>query len=306
MRVLAALCAATAAPALAAAAVKSTLLMLYDTGAAGSGAMPCSVSLSHPPTGPPAAAVAQYLNSPIGVQAFSSAAGADSPTWSFWPESTDMDLSWQLAGSRVAAARGGGGGGGVDTVVLQYSNEQFTSEDANCTLWGVSTAASAAPAFKPLWRASVAHCDVVGPQLADYNNMPSTAITADGATLVASLVVGGVQTLMGWEVASGRQLYATPTPGGSYGVALSGNGQWALVASDDGNGGRSAFVHSTATGKQRGTSGCTLHWNAAPALSDDGAVIAAGSQNGMTLCAWDAGSSAYGQGVRVDMPSRGE
>jgi WD40 repeat protein len=193
-----------------------------------------------------------------------------------------MDLSWQLAGSRAAV-------GGVDTVVLQYSHEQFTSEDANCTLWGVSTAPSAA--FKPMWTAKVAHCDVVGPQVANYNNMPSAAITADGATLVASLVVGGVQTLMGWELASGKQLYAAPTPGGSYGVALSGNGQWVLVASDDGNGGRSAFVHSTATGKQRGTSGCRLDWNTAPALSDDGAVIAAGSQNGMTLCAWDAGSS---------------
>jgi hypothetical protein len=274
--------------------------MIYDTGAAGSGAMPCSVSLSRPaPPGSPSAAIAQYLNDPIGVQAFSSAAGADSPTWSFWPESTDMDLSWQLAGG-VARAQGG-----VDAVILQYSNEQFTSEDANCTLWGVSTAPSAAP-FKPLWRASVAHCDVVGPQVANYNSMPSTAITADGATLVASLVVRGAQTLMGWEVASGRQLYAAPTPGGSYGVALSGNGQWALVASDDGNGGRSAWAYSTATGKQRGTSGCRLEWNAAPALSDDGAVIAAGHQNGMTLCAWDEGSGAYGQAVRVDMPARGE
>ena len=290
--VLAALC----NPSLA--AVKEKLLMIYDTGAAGSGAMPCSVSLSKPASsGTPSATIAQYLNDPIGVQAFSSAAGADSPIWSFWPESVDMDLSWQLAGSTKSV-------GGVDTVILQYSNEQFTSEDANCTLWGVSTAPSAA--FKPIWRASVAHCDVVGPQLADYNNMPSTAITADGSTLVASLVVGGVQTLMGWEVASGRQLYAAPTAGGSYGVALSGNGQWALVASDDGNGGRSAFAFSTATGKQRGTSGCRLGWNAAPALSDDGAVIAAGNQNGMTLCAWDAGSNAYGQAVSVDMPSRGE
>ena len=46
-----------------------------------------------------------------------------------------MDLTWELAGS---AARGAAGA--VDTVVLQYANELFTREDANCTLWGVSWA----------------------------------------------------------------------------------------------------------------------------------------------------------------------
>lgn len=289
------------AAAAAAAAVKETLLMYYETGAPGSGAMPCSLALAKHASGPPTATVAQYLNDPIGVQAFSAAAGADSPLWSFWPESTDMDLSWQLAGSAAAAAPGA-----VDTVVVQYSNEQFTSEDANCTLWGVSTAPNAT-VFSPLWTATVPHCDVSLPVGANYGQVRSIAITADGATVVASLFLSGSQqVLMGWELASGKQLFFVPTAGFSYGVELSADGKWAVVAADDGRGGRTAFVYSTATGVQRGDTGCIMAWNAPPALSADGAVIASGDQNGMILCAWDEGQNAYGAFVRVAMPSRGE
>ena len=293
---IAALC---AAPALA--GVTSKVLMFYETGPEGSGPMPSSLALAAHASGPLTATVAQYLNDPIAVQAFSAAAGADSPIWSYFPESVDMDLVWELVGSPAPIAASG-----VDTVVMQYSNELFTREDANCTLWGVSTAPSAT-AFKPLWTARVPHCSpTYQPQNDDYGQWRSVAITSDGATLVASLVAANAEMLMGWELATGKLLYSVPTPGASYGVALSIDGKWALVASDDGNGGRASWVYSTATGKQRGTAGCRTPWNVPPALSDDGSVIATGDQNGMRLCAWDEGSNAYGAAVSVAIPARGQ
>ena len=111
---------------------------------------------------------------------------------------------------------------------------------------------------------------------------------------------------MGWTLSTGAQLFAVPTAAASYGVALSGDGKWALVASDDGNGGRNAFVYSATTGEQRGTSGCRMTWNSPPAISDDGSVIATTDQNGMWLCAWDAASSAYGAPANVALPARGQ
>jgi hypothetical protein len=235
------------------------------------------------------------------VQAFSAKAGADSPIWSFWPESVDMDLAWELVGSPAPIAAG------VDTVVMQYSNELFTREDANCTLWGVSTSPSAA-AFVPVWTAKVPHCaptyqpnndgksqrepprapkthapkkqtrtQTLPPPKTDYGQWRSLAITPDGSTLIASLVISNVEMLYGFSLASGALVFAAPTDGASYGVALSGDGKWALVASDDGNGGRAAWAYSTATGKQRGTSGCRMSWNAVPAISDDASVIATGA-----------------------------
>jgi len=269
--------------------------------------MPSSLALSAQKSGAPTATVAQYLNEPIGVQAFSAAGGADKPTWSFWPESVDMDLTWELAGSPAPAASPGG----VDTVVLQYANELFSREDANCTLWGVSTdpaaAAAAGGAWKPLWAAQVPHCGpTFAPQNDDYGQWRSIAITPDGATLVASLTSGGAEVLAGYALATGKRLFSVPTAGASYGVALSADSKWALVASDDGSGGRSSWVYSTATGAQRGSAGCRTPWNVPPALSDDGAVIATGDQNGMRLCAWDAASNAYGAPVSVGIPSRGQ
>ena len=139
-----------ATPALA--GVTSKLLMFYESGPEGSGPMPSSVALAAHSSSPLTATVAQYLNDPIGVQAFSAAAGADSPIWSYWPESVDMDLVWELVGSQAPIAQGG-----VDSVVMQYSNELFTREDANCTLWGVSTSPTAT-AFKPIWTVKVPHC----------------------------------------------------------------------------------------------------------------------------------------------------
>ena len=212
-----------------------------------------------------------------------------------------MDLVWELAGSSFPVPSGG-----ADTVVMQYSNELFTREDANCTLWGVSTAPSAT-SWRPLWTAKVPHCSpTYQPQNDDYGQWRSIAITADGTTLVASLVVNSAEMLMGWALATGKQLFSVPTAGGSYGVYLSGNSKWALVASDDGNGGRTAWVYSTATGVQRGTSGCRMGWNSPPALSDDGSVIATADQNGLWLCQWDQGSNAYGSPASVAMPSRGQ
>jgi hypothetical protein len=282
---------------LAAPTVREKLLMFYETGPVGSGPQPSSLSLAKHAAGPPTAAVAQYLNEPIGVLAFSALGGADSPTWAYYPESVDMDLAWELVGSPAPAAPGG-----VDTVVLQYSNELFTKEDVNCTFWGVSTDPSA-KAFKPLWTARVPHC---GPSLQpaydDYGQWRSLAITADGSTLVASLALNGAsQVLMGWELATGRQLYSVPTPGGSYGVALSGDSKWALVNSDN-----SAFVYSTATGKQRGTSGCRTPWNIPPTLTDDGGFIVSGDQNGMRVCAWNQATADYDANKYVDIPSRGQ
>jgi hypothetical protein len=294
------LLAALAAPALGA-TVKSSLLMFYETGPEGSGPMPSSVSLAAHASGPPTATVAQYLNEPIGVLAFSAAAGADAPLWSFYPESVDMDLTWELAGSKAPAAPGG-----ADTVVLQYANELFSREDANCTLTGVSTAASAT-SYAPVWTAKVPSCGpTYAPQNDDYGQWRSIAITADGATLVASLVSNNAEVLMGWSLATGKALYSVPTAGGSYGVYLSADSKWALVAADDGNGGRTSFVYSTATGAQRGATGCRTPWNVPPALSDDGSVIATGDQNGMRLCAWDEASGAYGAAVAVAIPSRGQ
>jgi len=284
------------------AAVKESLLMFYESGPEGSGPMPCSLALTAHKSVPFTATVAQYLNDPIGVQAFSAKGGADSPIWSYWPESVDMDLTWELVGSSAPTAAGS-----VDSVVMQYANELFTREDANCTLWGVSTDPVSSTAFKPLWTAKVPHCGpTYQPQNDDYGQWRSIAITADGVTLVASLVSSGTELLMGWDLATGKQLFSVPTAGGSYGVALSADSKWALVASDDGNGGRASFVYSTATGKQRGTAGCRTPWNVPPALSDDGSIIATGDQNGMRLCAWDESSNAYGAAVSVDIPSRGQ
>ncbi len=294
---LTALCAARAH----AGGVKSRVLMFHETGPEGSGPMPSSLSLAAHASGPLTATVAQYLNDPIGVQAFSAAAGADQPLWSYWPESVDMDLVWELVGSPAPIAAGE-----ADTVVMQYSNEMFTREDVNCTLWGVSTAPSAA-AFKPLWTAKVPHCaPTYQPQNDDNGQWRSLAVTADGSTLVASLVSSDAEVLMGWSLANGSHLYTVPTDGGSYGVALSGDGKWALVASDDGGGGRTAWVYSAATGKKRGASGCRMTWNAVPAISDDGSIVATGDQNGMWLCTWDAASSAYGEAVNVAIPARGQ
>jgi hypothetical protein len=99
----------------------------------------------------------------------------------------------------------------------------------------------------------VPHCaPTYSPQNDDYGQWRSVAITADGATLVASLVSGASEVLMGWSLASGKQLFSVPTAGGSYGVALSSDGRFALIASDDGNGGRVSFAYSTATGARRG------------------------------------------------------
>ena len=272
--------------------------MFYETGPVGSGPEPSSLSLAKHAAGPPTAAVAQFLNEPIGVLAFSAAGGADSPTWAFYPESVDMDLSWELAGSPFPLPPGA-----VDTVVMQYSNELFTKEVANCTLWGVATDPSGAPSFKPQWTARVPSCGPsLQPAFDDYGQWRSLAITADGQTLVASLALNGSsQVLMGWDLATGRQLYAVPTPGGSYGVALSGNSEWALVNSNN-----YAFVYSAATGKQRGATGCRTPWNIPPALSDDGGFIVSGDQNGMRVCAWDVAAQDYAANLRVDIPSRGQ
>ena len=269
--------------------------MFYETGPVGSGPQPSSLALAAQRAGPHTATVAQYLNQPIGVLAFSAQGGADSPTWSYYPESVDMDLTWELAGSPVAVS-------GADTVVLQYANDLFTKEDANCTLWGVSTAPSAA-AFTPLWTARVPHCGPsLQPAFDDYGQWRSLAITGDGSTLVASLALNGdSQVLMGWSLATGKQLFSVPTPGGSYGVALSADSRWALVNSND-----YAFVYSAATGKQRGSTGCRTPWNIPPALSDDGAFIVSGDQNGMRVCAWDESAQAYAANVYVDIPSRGQ
>ena len=136
------------------AAVKEQLIMFYETGPVGSGPMPSSLALAAHKSGPLTATVAQFLNEPIGVQAFSAKGGADSPTWSYWPESVDMDLSWETVGSAFPVTAGAGA---VDTVVLQYSNELFTREDANCTLWGVSTDPTAT-SWNPLWTVKVPHC----------------------------------------------------------------------------------------------------------------------------------------------------
>lgn len=278
-------------------AVNEKLIMFYETGPEGSGPMPSSLSLAAQKQGGPTATVAQYLNDPIGVLAFSAVGGANSPTWSYYPESVDMDIAWELVGTPSPVPSGG-----VDTVVMQYSNELFTKENINCTLWGVSTGPTASD-FKPLWTAQVPHC---GPSLQPaydaYGQWRSLAITADASTLVASLALNGAsQVLMAWNLSTGKQLFSVPTPGGSFGVALSGDSQWALVNSDD-----YAFVYSTATGKQRGTTGCRTPWNIPPTLSQDGGYIVSGDQNGMRVCVWDKQTLSYDTNKYVDIPSRGQ
>ena len=213
-----------------------------------------------------------------------------------------MDLAWELAGSPFPAAAGA-----ADTVVMQYSNELFKYENASCILYGVSTAPNAS-AWAPLWRVAVpGPCSpTFNPHNDAYGQWRSIAVTANGATLVASLVASSAQVLLGVSMATGAQLFSVPTPATAYGVYLSANGKWALVASDDGSGGRAAYVYSTATGAQRGATGCRLGWNVPPALSDDGALIATPDQNGMWLCAWDEAAGSYGAAVSVDIPARGQ
>jgi hypothetical protein len=213
-----------------------------------------------------------------------------------------MDLTWEVVGSSAPTPAGA-----ADSVVMQYSSELFKSEVANCTLWGVSTG-PAATSFAPLWTVRVPGpcAPTFNPHVDTYGQWRSLAITGDGSTLLASLVVDSAQVFMGVSMASGATLFSVPTPATSYGIYLSGNSQWALVVSDDGNGGRNAFAYSTKTGKRRGSGGCRLDWNVPPAISDDGAIIATPGQNGMFLCAWDEGAGAYGAPVSVDIPGRGQ
>lgn len=287
--------------------VTSEVLMFYESGAEGSGPMPCSASLAAHAgaTNPPTATISQYLNEPIGVQAFSVSGGADAPVWSYWPESVDMDLTWETAGSAAPIVAGA-----ADTVVLQYSNELFTRENANCTLFGVATSSNASSpgAFSPLWTVRIASCaPSYQPQNDDYGQIRSVAVTADGATVVAVLVIGGAETLLAWSLATGAQRFSAPMRGSSYGVQLTRDSQWILNVVDDGSGGRSAFVYSAATGAQRGAgAGCRMDWNAPPAISDDGGFIAVADQNGMGICAWSAAQNAYGAALNVDIPSRGQ
>ena len=161
--------------------------------------------------------------------------------------------------------------------------------------------------FSPLWTVKISSCaPSYQPQNNDYGQFRSLAITADGKTLVVSFVVDNVESLRGYSMSTGEQLFVTPTAGGSYGVYLSGDSQWALVAEDNGNGGRNANVYSTHNGTQRGVTGCRMGWNAPPAITDDGSLIVTADQNGMWVCAWDESAQSYDPAVNVDIPSKGQ
>jgi hypothetical protein len=285
--------------------VEAKLLMLYQSGAEGSGAMPCATSISSHSPGAPATVVAQYLNEPIGVLAFDVADGPGSPRWAYYPESVDMDLTWEVASSHVPVSSG------VDTVVLQYSSQLFSQEDANCTLWGVSTNSNATE-FSPVWTVNIAHCEpMANPHDAWYGSQRSV-LFAGSEIVVAQLTVGSTEFLFGFAAATGAQLYSTPLAGTSYGVSLSGDAHWALVVQDTtssaggATGGRTALVFNASSGKQRDANGCELSWNSPPDLSQDGGIIATPDQNGMWLCAWDETARAYGAPINVAMPGKGQ
>ena len=289
--------------------VQADLLMLYQSGPEGSGPMPCAASIANHAPAPPATVVAQYLNQPTGVFAFDAADGADTPRWAYYPESVDMDLTWEVASSHAPLASG------ADTVVLQYSNELFSNEDANCTLWGVSTASSAS-VFSPIWTVNIAHCEPMANAHNAYYGAQRSIVFAGGSLLVAQLYVDAAETLFGFDATTGAQLYRTQLVGDAYGVALSGDGRWAVVVQDTTSkaagaagasvGSRTALVFNASSGVQRGSNGCQLTWNAPPDVSFDGGILVTPDQNGMWLCAWDAGTGAYGPATNVAMPGKGQ
>jgi hypothetical protein len=282
--------------------VSVNTIMNLDIGPVGSGPAPCSASLSaHAGDANPTAVVAQYLNDPIGVRAFNSSSGANSPIWELWPETVDMDTTWQSVGSLAPVPLGN-----VDTVLMQYSNQLFSSASAPCIFWGMSTAGPGASAT-PLWTHSEPDCTPgTSSHTADYGANLDLTMTRDGRTTVAVIFVDNTVTLIGLDTASGDVLYRIPISGGTYGVATSGNSQYVLSSSDSVSGGRKALVFDSRTGTQRGAKGCESPWDIPPAISFDGAFVLTGDQNGLWLCTWDSSANAYSSPFTIDIPALGQ
>jgi hypothetical protein len=131
-------------------------------------------------------------------------------------------------------------------------------------------------------------------------------MTPDGRTIVSVLLLNGVETLLGLDAATGKVLYRTTIAGGSYGVDVSGNSQFVLSSSDSQAGGRKALVFDARTGAPRGTTGCESPWNIPPAISFAGDFLLTGDQNGLRLCAWDAGAKSYAPDIAIGIPAIGQ
>lgn len=243
----------------AAPTVTAKLVLFVETGPVGSGPEPCSVALSgHGSANTPTAILAQYLNEPIGVQAFNSTGGG-SPVWSLWPESVDTDLTWEIAGTRLA---GPPASSSVDTVLLQYSNHLFSSAAAPCVFSGWATVGAQSQTGTPLWtQTEPAPCaPTYQPENDWFGLWRSIEFTPDGSILLASFVAADGPVIVGYNALTGRQMWRTPLGGASYGVMPSANGAWVLTTAD-GTPQRNATVFSVTTGKQRGSTSCEMSWN---------------------------------------------
>jgi len=181
--------------------------MNYFLGPDGSGPFPCAAALSsHSPgaaTTTATAVVGQFLNEPMGVQAFNATGGSSSPVWSQWPETTDVDVCWTAAGSAAGLPAGA-----VDAVIIQYSAMQFEKAPRPCVIQGMVTAGPAASAA-PAWTHAEASC-IPGTQAStDYLGYSrDVAVTPDGRTVVAALRVNctsgcyaGDELLLGLDAA---------------------------------------------------------------------------------------------------------
>lgn len=289
------------ATAQAARPVTPRLLMNYDLGPVGSGPLPCAAVLSGHAGDAPTAVVGQFLNEPMGVQAFNASLGPSAPIWSLWPETTNIDTVWQAAGTPALTATGA-----VDTVLLQYSAHQFDKAPRPCIFSGMASTGAGAASATPVWTYSVPDC-IPGIQAnIDYMGYwQDVALTPDGATVVAVLLVSGQETLLGLNAADGAVLYSAPAHGGSYGVQPTADSRYFLSAVDNSSG-RFAFVYDARTGAQRGPKGCGAVWNNAPAISPDGAFIITGDQNGLFVCKYYAGERGYDKYADVAIPAKGQ
>lgn len=244
----------TAAP-----TVTAELVLFYETGEVGSGPEPSSVALAgHGPGKAPTAILAQYLNQPIGVQAFN-ATGEGVPVWSYWPESVDTDLTWEIAGARLA---GPPPASSIDTVVMQYSNHLFSSAAAPCVFSGWATVGSQAASGVPIWTTvEPAPCaPTYQPENDWFGLWRSVELTPDGSTLLASFVGTDGQVVAAYNALTGKPRWRTPLGGAAYGVMPSANGLWVLTSAD-GSPQRNATVFAVSTGKQRGSTSCEMSWN---------------------------------------------
>lgn len=261
-------------------------LMHLAVGLTSQGPSPTSVALTSSPTSPQAL-VAQALNAPMGVRGFDTSAA---PLWSFFPPGTDSSALFQVSSCTNCTIAPGE----MDTVIFQW--EEGAASQSNCTFWGVSSSSS--PGF--VWSVVLPSCTATAGSPAI--NPKFTALSPDGSTIAAQLVLGGTCFLLALEGPTGKERWRVPCQGvgGGLGMAFSANGQWVLSAS-----GGTAFVYAAGTGVQRGTMGCPVGWNTTlPALSSAGDYIVSPTRNAVWVCTWSSG--VYSNPISVPLDAWGQ